>query len=47
VSQYEDLSVVLMERIKHWKGKAGSGSTGFVVEVGDSVATVYGLNNVV
>jgi F-type H+-transporting ATPase subunit alpha len=47
MSQYEDLSVVLMERIKHWKGKAGSGSTGFVVEVGDSVATVYGLNNVV
>jgi F-type H+-transporting ATPase subunit alpha len=47
MSQYEDLSVVLMEKIKHWKGKASSGSTGFVVQVGDSVATVYGLNNVV
>jgi F-type H+-transporting ATPase subunit alpha len=47
MSQYGDLSKVLMERIENWKGKAGSGSDGFVVQVGDSVATVYGLNNAV
>jgi F-type H+-transporting ATPase subunit alpha len=47
MSQYEDLSKVLMERIENWKGKAGSGSDGFVVQVGDSVATIYGLKNVV
>jgi F-type H+-transporting ATPase subunit alpha len=47
MSQYEDLSKILMERIEHWKGKAGRGSDGFVAQVGDSVATVYGLRDAV
>ncbi len=47
MAHYEDLTKVLMERIEHWEGRASSGSSGFVVQVGDSVATVYGLNNAV
>jgi F-type H+-transporting ATPase subunit alpha len=47
MSQYEDLSKVLIERIENWKGHASSGSDGFVIQVGDSVATVYGLKNAV
>ena len=44
---YGDLARVLEEQIKDWKGKAVSDSTGFVVQVGDSVATVYGLGSAV
>src|SRR5215471_17589050 len=47
MANYDDLTRVLRERIENWKGKASSGSSGFVVQVGDSVATVYGLNNAV
>jgi len=47
MANYDDLTRVLRERIENWKGGASSGSSGFVVQVGDSVATVYGLNNAV
>ncbi|WP_461257365.1 F0F1 ATP synthase subunit alpha, partial [Treponema sp. R80B11-R83G3] len=47
MANYDDLTRVLKERIENWKGVALSGSSGFVVQVGDSVATVYGLNDAV
>jgi F-type H+-transporting ATPase subunit alpha len=47
MANYDDLTKVLKERIENWKGGALSGSSGFVVQVGDSVATVYGLNDAV
>ena len=47
MANYEDLTKVLEEQIKNWKGKAASESTGFVVQVGDSIATVYGLSGAV
>ncbi|GBU27228.1 ATP synthase subunit alpha [Treponema sp. R8-4-B8] len=47
MANYDDLTKVLKERIENWKGVALSGSSGFVVQVGDSVATVYGLNDAV
>jgi len=47
MANYDDLTKVLKERIENWKGQASSGSSGFVVQVGDSVATVYGLNDAV
>jgi F-type H+-transporting ATPase subunit alpha len=47
MANYDDLTKVLKERIEDWKGVALSGSSGFVVQVGDSVATVYGLNDAV
>jgi F-type H+-transporting ATPase subunit alpha len=47
MANYDDLTNVLKERIENWKGHASSGSSGIVVQVGDSVATVYGLNEAV
>jgi F-type H+-transporting ATPase subunit alpha len=47
MANYDDLTKILKERIENWKGGAVSGSSGFVVQVGDSVATVYGLNDAV
>jgi F-type H+-transporting ATPase subunit alpha len=47
MADYEDLTRVLQERIEHWEGKASSGDSGFVVQVGDSVATVYGLDKAI
>ena len=44
---YENLTRILEEQIKNWEGRASSGSTGFVVQVGDSVATIYGLSGAV
>ncbi|MDR0554896.1 MAG: F0F1 ATP synthase subunit alpha [Treponema sp.] len=44
---FEDLTKVLQEQIEHWDYKASSGSTGFVVQGGDSVATVYGLDKAI
>jgi F-type H+-transporting ATPase subunit alpha len=43
MANFGDLTRVLQEQIEHWQGKVSSDSTGFVVQVGDSVATVYGL----
>ncbi|MDR1466445.1 MAG: F0F1 ATP synthase subunit alpha [Treponema sp.] len=39
-----DLTKVLEEEIQHWEGRVSSGSTGFVTNVGDSVAMAYGLD---
>jgi F-type H+-transporting ATPase subunit alpha len=44
---YTELSRVLQEQIARWDGKPSSDSTGFVVQVGDSVATIYGLDRAV
>jgi F-type H+-transporting ATPase subunit alpha len=43
----EHLAKVLQERIEQWQGKALSGNCGFVVQVGDSVASVHGLSGAV
>jgi F-type H+-transporting ATPase subunit alpha len=47
MADYSDLTRVLQERIEHWEGKASSGDSGFVVQVGDSVATVHGLDKAI
>ena len=47
MANYDDLARVLQEKIENWKGSASSGNSGFVVQVGDSVATVYGLDNAI
>lgn len=47
MADFSDLTKVLQERIDNWDGKATSGNTGFVTQVGDSVATVHRLNNAV
>ncbi|GHV89858.1 ATP synthase subunit alpha [Spirochaetia bacterium] len=47
MANFGDLTRVLQEQITHWEGKASSDSTGFVVQVGDGVATIYGLNRAV
>jgi F-type H+-transporting ATPase subunit alpha len=47
MADYENLARVLQEQIANWEGKPSSASTGFVVQVGDSVATVYGLDRAV
>jgi F-type H+-transporting ATPase subunit alpha len=44
---YANLTRVLQEQIEHWEGKPSSDSSGFVVQVGDSVATIYGLDKAV
>lgn len=44
---FSDLTKVLQEQLTHWEGKATSDSVGFVVQVGDGVATVYGLDKAV
>jgi F-type H+-transporting ATPase subunit alpha len=44
---YDSLASVLQERIKNWEGSAVSGSSGFVVQTGDAVASVYGLEDAV
>ncbi len=47
MANYEYLTRVLQERIENWQGRAVSGNSGFVVQVGDSVASVYGLSGAV
>jgi F-type H+-transporting ATPase subunit alpha len=47
MADYGNLARVLQEQIEHWEGKTSSDSSGFVVQVGDSVATVYGLDRAV
>jgi F-type H+-transporting ATPase subunit alpha len=44
---FGDLTKVLREQIEHWEGKTASDSSGFVVQVGDAVATVYGLRRAI
>jgi F-type H+-transporting ATPase subunit alpha len=40
-----DLTKILEEEIRNWEGRASCGSMGFVTNVGDSVSTVYGLDD--
>ncbi len=47
MTNFADLTKVLEEQIQHWEGKAFSGSIGFVAEIGDGVATIYGLDNAI
>jgi F-type H+-transporting ATPase subunit alpha len=47
MADFGGLTKALEEQLKHWEGKPSSDSTGFVVEVGDSVAAVYGLNKAI
>ncbi|MDR1058296.1 MAG: F0F1 ATP synthase subunit alpha [Treponema sp.] len=47
MANYGDLTRVLEEQIEHWEGRVSSESTGFVVQVGDSVATIYGLDRAI
>jgi F-type H+-transporting ATPase subunit alpha len=44
---FDDLTRVLEEEIQEWEGKPVGKSVGFVAQVGDSVATVYGLRGAV
>jgi F-type H+-transporting ATPase subunit alpha len=44
---FGDLTSVLQKKIEEWDGKVSSESSGFVVQVGDSVATVHGLDKAV
>ncbi|MCL2069739.1 MAG: F0F1 ATP synthase subunit alpha [Treponema sp.] len=45
--KYNELTSVLEEQIKNWDGKASSESVGFVMQVGDGVATIHGLSKVI
>lgn len=47
MSNFEELTKVLEKQIQGWEGKAFSGSVGFVAEVGDSVATIFGLDDAI
>jgi F-type H+-transporting ATPase subunit alpha len=47
MTNFTDLAKVLQEQIENWEGKPSSGSIGFVTQVGDSVASVYGLDRAV
>ena len=47
MTNFTDLAKVLREQIENWEGKPSSGSIGFVTQVGDSVARVYGLDRAV
>ncbi|MDR1908291.1 MAG: F0F1 ATP synthase subunit alpha [Spirochaetaceae bacterium] len=47
MANFGDLSRVLQRQIEQWEAKPLSESAGFVASVGDSVATVYGLDRVV
>ena len=47
MENYGDLVRVLEEQIKNWDSKAQTESIGFVVQAGDSVATIHGLSGAV
>jgi F-type H+-transporting ATPase subunit alpha len=47
MAQFNELSSVLREEIKNWDGKSASDSVGFVTQVGDSVASIYGLDRAI
>ncbi|MDR1655157.1 MAG: F0F1 ATP synthase subunit alpha [Treponema sp.] len=44
---FGDLTKVLQEELQHWEGRASTDSSGIVVQVGDAVASVYGLEKAV
>jgi len=47
MANFDNITKILQERIENWKGKASSGSFGIVLQAGDSVATIYGLDRAV
>ena len=47
MANFSELSKVLEEEIKQWDGKTAADSVGFVTQVGDSVASVYGLDGAI
>jgi F-type H+-transporting ATPase subunit alpha len=47
MANYRDLTRALDEQIKNWTGKVMPESTGFVVQIGDSVATIHGLSGAI
>jgi len=47
MNDFSDLTKILREKIEGWDCKAASGDAGFVAQVGDSVATVRGLEGAV
>ncbi|MDR1596866.1 MAG: F0F1 ATP synthase subunit alpha [Treponema sp.] len=47
MTNFGDLSRVLQEQIEHWEAKVSAESIGFVAQVGDSVAAVYGLDKAI
>ncbi|MDR1950336.1 MAG: F0F1 ATP synthase subunit alpha [Spirochaetaceae bacterium] len=47
MTDFGDLTRVLQKQIENWEPKASSDTSGFVVQVGDSVATVYGLEKAI
>ncbi|GHV81966.1 ATP synthase subunit alpha [Spirochaetia bacterium] len=47
MANFGDLTRVLQEQLEHWEGKASSESVGVVTQVGDTVATIYGLDKAV
>jgi F-type H+-transporting ATPase subunit alpha len=47
MTNFTDLTRVLEKQIENWEGKPSSNSIGFVTQVGDSVAIVYGLDRAV
>jgi F-type H+-transporting ATPase subunit alpha len=47
MSKFQDLAKVLEQEIAHWEGASLEENVGTVIGVGDSVATVYGLQKAV
>ncbi|MCL1815383.1 MAG: F0F1 ATP synthase subunit alpha [Treponema sp.] len=47
MTDFDSLSKVLEEEIKQWDGKTAEDFAGFVTQVGDSVASVYGLDRAI
>jgi F-type H+-transporting ATPase subunit alpha len=46
MAAYDELTRVLEEEIKNWNSKTSFESIGFVLQTGDSVATIHGLSGV-
>ncbi|MCL1819014.1 MAG: F0F1 ATP synthase subunit alpha, partial [Spirochaetaceae bacterium] len=47
MANFADLTTVLQKEIESWEGRTSLESTGFVAQVGDGVATVYGLDKAI
>ncbi|MDR0390183.1 MAG: F0F1 ATP synthase subunit alpha [Spirochaetaceae bacterium] len=47
MTNFGDLTKVLQDQIEHWETKPRTDSVGFVAQVGDSVARIYGLEKVI
>jgi F-type H+-transporting ATPase subunit alpha len=47
MAQFNELSKILKEEIKNWDGRTTEAAVGFVTQVGDSVASIYGLDGAI